>query len=35
MIEAALKSIQDVQRLERMTEAILTVKSWQELLSTP
>ena len=34
-VEPALISIQDVERLERMTEAILTVKSWDELLSTP
>ena len=34
-IESALTSIQDVERLERMGEAILTVKSWEELLSTP
>ena len=34
-VESALKSIQDVARLERMAEAILTVKSWEELLSTP
>jgi hypothetical protein len=33
--ESALRSIQDVERLERMTEAILTAKSWQELLSAP
>jgi hypothetical protein len=33
--ESALKSIQDVERLERMTEAILTAKSWEELLSSP
>lgn len=34
-VEATVTSIQDVERLERMTEAILTVKSWDELLSTP
>jgi hypothetical protein len=34
-VELALTSVQDVERLERMTEAILTVKSWEELLSTP
>lgn len=34
-VESGLTSIQDVERLERMTEAILTVKSWDELLSTP
>ncbi len=34
-IESALSSIQDVERLDRMTEAILSVKSWQQLLSTP
>ncbi len=34
-IESALTAIQDVERLERMSEAILTVKSWQELVATP
>lgn len=34
-VESALTAIQDVERLERMAEAVLTVKSWQELLSTP
>ena len=34
-IESTLTSIQDVERLERMGEAILTVQSWEELLSTP
>jgi hypothetical protein len=34
-IESALTSIQDVERLDRMIGAILAVKSWQELLSTP
>lgn len=34
-IETALRSIQDVERLERMTEAILTATSWQQLLATP
>jgi len=33
--EAALTSIKDLERLERMAEAVLTVNSWQELLSTP
>ena len=33
--EAALTAIQDLDRLERMAEAVLTVNSWQELLSTP
>lgn len=33
-VESALTSIQDVERLQRMAEAILTVKSWEELLST-
>jgi hypothetical protein len=31
--ESVLRSIQDLERLERMTEAILTAKSWQDLLS--
>lgn len=33
-IESALVSILDVERLERMGEAILSAKSWDELLST-
>jgi len=33
--ELALTSIKDLERLERMAEAVLTVNSWQELLSTP
>ncbi len=32
--EAALTAIQDLDRLERMAEAVLTVSSWQELLAT-
>ncbi len=32
-IESALTSIQDLERLERMAEALLTVNSWQELLA--
>jgi predicted transposase YdaD len=33
--EAALTSIQDLDRLERMAEAVLSATSWQELLATP
>jgi hypothetical protein len=33
--EAALKSIQDLERLERMAESVLSAKNWQELLATP
>ena len=33
--ESALKAIKDLERLERMGEAVLTVNSWQELLATP
>lgn len=33
--EAALKSIRDPERLERLADAILTAKTWQELLATP
>jgi len=33
--ESALTSIQDLDRLERMADAVLTVNSWQELLATP
>jgi hypothetical protein len=34
-VEAGLTSIQDVERLDRMADAITSVRSWQELLSTP
>jgi predicted transposase YdaD len=33
--EAALTSIQDLDRLERMADAVLTAASWPELLATP
>lgn len=33
--EAELKSIRDLDRLERLLQAILKVKSWPELLATP
>ncbi len=33
--EAALTSIQDLERLGRIAEAMLTANSWPELLSTP
>jgi hypothetical protein len=33
--ESALTAIQDLQRLERLADAILTVNSWEDLLSTP
>ena len=33
--EAAVTAIRDLDRLERMTEAVLTASNWQELLSTP
>jgi hypothetical protein len=32
--ESALAGIQDLERLERMAEAVLSVNSWQELLGT-
>jgi hypothetical protein len=32
---SALARITDLERLERMTERLLTVSSWQELLDTP
>jgi hypothetical protein len=34
IVESELRSIQDLERLERMAEAVLTAKSWQELLAT-
>lgn len=33
--EAQLKSIRDLDRLDRLTDAILTAKSWPEFLATP
>jgi hypothetical protein len=33
-VEASIKSINDLDRLERMTEAVLNAKDWQELLQT-
>jgi hypothetical protein len=33
--EAALRAIRDLDRLERLADAMLTVSSWQELLATP
>jgi len=33
--EAELTSIRDLDRLDRLAEALLTAKSWQELLDTP
>ncbi|MGL6096478.1 MAG: hypothetical protein ACRC7O_11860 [Fimbriiglobus sp.] len=33
--ESELKSIRDLDRLERLADAILTAKSWPELLGTP
>jgi predicted transposase YdaD len=34
-IEGELTAIRDLDRLERMADAILTASSWQELLATP
>ncbi|HTU19500.1 MAG TPA: hypothetical protein VMG10_15675 [Gemmataceae bacterium] len=33
--EAVLRAIRDLDRLERMADALLPAKSWQEFLSTP
>jgi hypothetical protein len=33
--EADLRAIKDLERLERLADAILTANSWQELLMTP
>jgi hypothetical protein len=33
--EAALRAIRDLDRLERMADAILTAHSWEEFLATP
>ena len=33
--EAEITAIKDLDRLDRLTDAILTAKSWQELLDTP
>ena len=32
---AAVQAIHDLDRLTRMTDAILTVRSWHKLLATP
>jgi hypothetical protein len=34
-IESEVSAIKDLDRLERLLDAILTAKSWQELLATP
>ncbi len=34
-VEQELKSIRDLERLDRLTIEILTAKSWSELLATP
>ena len=34
-VEAALRSIQDVARLERLAENIFDARSWDELIATP
>jgi phosphoketolase len=33
--ESALRAIDDLDRLERMADAVLTAPSWQEFLATP
>ena len=33
--EAALRAVNDLDRLERMTVAVLTAADWRELLATP
>jgi hypothetical protein len=33
--EAALRAVRDLDRLERLADAVLTAQSWQELLATP
>jgi hypothetical protein len=33
--EAALKAVRDLDRLERLADAIHTAKTWAELLATP
>ena len=33
--EAALRAIRDLDRLERMADAVLTAHSWEEFLATP
>jgi hypothetical protein len=34
-VEGDLTVIRDLDRLERLTRAVLTANSWQELLATP
>lgn len=33
-VESSIRSINDLERLERTTEAVLEAKDWQELLQT-
>jgi hypothetical protein len=33
--EAALRALRDLDRLERLADAVLTARSWQEFLATP
>jgi hypothetical protein len=33
--EAALRAVEDLDRLERLADAVLTAQSWQEFLATP
>ena len=33
--ETALRAIEDIDRLERMVDAVMTAQSWQELLAIP
>jgi hypothetical protein len=35
VVVTALKAIKDLDRLNRLADAVLTVASWQELLATP
>jgi hypothetical protein len=34
-IKASLEAISDLERLERMSDRVLTAASWSELLDTP
>ena len=34
-VKAAIQAEADTKRLERMTESLLVVSTWQELLDTP
>jgi hypothetical protein len=34
-VEAAIRAIEDLERLERMGEAVIDASNWQQVLATP